>query len=41
MSSSSDGEADEPWFEAWVPRYIFAGETFCVIVNDKRGRFSM
>jgi hypothetical protein len=41
MSSSSDGVADEPWFEAWVPRYISSGETFCVIVDDERGRFSM
>jgi hypothetical protein len=41
MSSSSDGEADESWFEAWVPHYISAGETFHVIVNDKGGRFSM
>jgi hypothetical protein len=41
MSSSSDGKANEPWFEAWVPRYISAGETFRVIVDDERGRFSM
>jgi hypothetical protein len=41
MSSSSDGKADEPWFEAWAPQYISASETFRVIVDDERGRFSM
>jgi hypothetical protein len=41
ISTSSDGELDKPWFEAWVPHYISAGETFRVIVDDELGRFSM
>ncbi len=45
MSSSSDGkkstnegELEEPWFEAMVPRYVNAGDTFRVTID---GKFSM
>ncbi len=48
MSSSSDGkkstnegEVEEPWFEARVPCYVSAGDTFRVTINDERGNFSM
>ncbi len=48
MSSSSDGkkstnegEVEEPWFEARVPRYVSAGDTFHVTINGEHGNFSM
>ncbi len=48
MSTSSDGKnnpdedgVEEPWFQVMVPRYVKAGDTFRVTIDDERGKFSM
>jgi hypothetical protein len=33
--------SDEHWFETTVPLYVFPGDTFCVIVDDEHGNFSL
>ncbi len=42
MSSSSnaknntnEGRVEEPWFEAMVPHYVNAGDTFHVTIDDE------
>ncbi len=46
MSTSSDGKnnpnedgVEEPWFQVMVPRYVKAGDTFRVTIDDERGKF--
>ncbi len=48
MSTSSDSKnnpdedgVEEPWFQVMVPRYIKAGDTFRVTIDDERGKFFM
>jgi hypothetical protein len=38
---AEENNCDEYWFEIMVLLYVFPGDTFRVINDDKRGKFSL
>jgi len=36
-----DADEREPWYGAFVPRYVWEGDSFCMVVNTGDVRFQL